>query len=119
MKVCPKCNKSNPSTFTRCPCGEDLSAVKNIDNSNHQYQNEKAEKFGNIVCKVFIAIFIIAAITFVALMIDGVSETMNENQKQKDDGKCDICGEKATEYTLYDEEYCKKHLNNAVEYYLN
>lgn len=110
MKICPKCNKSNPSTFTRCPCGEDLSAVKNIDNSNHQYQNEKAEKFGNIVCKVFIAIFIIAAITFVALMIDGVSETMN-NSNNHDDKNCDICGKSAYGY-LYGNEYCYKHYND-------
>lgn len=107
MKICPNCNKQNPSTFTRCPCGEDLSTVKNIEKPSRQVQNEKAEKFGNTVGKVFIAIFIIAAITFVALMIDGVSDNLNKSNIH-DDGKCDICGKSSYGY-LYGNEYCSKH----------
>ncbi len=34
-----------------------------------------------------------------------------------DDGKCDICDKPAT-YSDSDEEYCDKHLESAVEWYL-
>ena len=33
------------------------------------------------------------------------------------DGKCDICGKTAT-YSDSSEEYCRKHLEKAIEYYL-
>ena len=37
--------------------------------------------------------------------------------KDHNDGKCDICGKAAT-YSDRDEEYCDRHLKDAVEWYL-
>lgn len=34
-----------------------------------------------------------------------------------DDGKCDICSKKAT-YQGSEEEYCKEHLQDAIEWYI-
>ncbi len=38
-------------------------------------------------------------------------------EEDHNDGKCDICGEKAT-FSDGDEEYCDKHLKEAVEWYI-
>lgn len=35
-----------------------------------------------------------------------------------DDGKCDVCGDKAT-FELNDEEYCNEHVGDAAAWYLN
>ena len=40
-----------------------------------------------------------------------------DTEEDHDDGKCDICGKKAT-YSSSDEEYCNKHLEDALEWYI-
>ncbi|MBQ9557055.1 MAG: hypothetical protein IJU94_00430 [Clostridia bacterium] len=57
---------------------------------------------------------IIAIICVVALVLYLIgSAPANHN-----DGKCDICGKKAV-YSDGREEYCSKHLESAVQYYLD
>lgn len=108
MKICPECNKINPSTFTRCPCGADLSTIKNMDKSEINMKSTKPKEKKTISFFNIIAIFfIIIAITFVVLMIDGVSDNLNKSNTH-DDGKCDICGKSSYGY-LYGNEYCSKH----------
>lgn len=39
-------------------------------------------------------------------------------EEDHNDGKCDICGKRATYSDADREEYCDKHLEDAVEWYL-
>lgn len=111
MKVCPKCNKANPSTFTRCPCGEDLKLIKNVDKAEIPLKKIETNKKKKIpLFNIVVAFFVVLAIVFVIMIIDGVSETMN-NSNNHGDRNCDICGKSAYGY-LYGNEYCYKHYND-------
>lgn len=46
------------------------------------------------------------------VIIVGATSKTNSN-----DGKCDICG-KTKKYDLYGEEYCEKHVGDAIDHYL-
>ena len=59
--------------------------------------------------------WIIAIIVIVILACIG---SCSNTEKDHNDGKCDICGKSAT-YSDGSEEYCRKHLESAIEYYLD
>lgn len=60
--------------------------------------------------KVIVTILLILAI--VGACGGGASD------EDHNDGKCDICGKRAS-YSDFDEEYCSKHLKKAVEWYIS
>lgn len=53
----------------------------------------------------------------IMLMITIMALFSGCGEEDHNDGKCDICGKKAS-YSDNDEEYCDKHLKNAVEWYI-
>lgn len=58
----------------------------------------------------------ILAIVVIILVLGGLGSCM-KGEEDHNDGKCDICGKTAT-YSDGDEEYCRKHLESAVEWYI-
>ena len=67
--------------------------------------NDKKPGKVTIISLVFLTIFII------------LFHSCSKIEEDHDDGKCDICGKKAT-YTDSDvEEYCDEHLEDAIEWY--
>lgn len=61
-------------------------------------------KYNKLVCLLLSLILVFA--------LSGCGE------EDHNDGKCDICKKTAT-YSDSDEEYCDKHLRDAVEWYIN
>lgn len=41
MKICPRCNRHNPGTYNKCPCGENIRYVPNIDKKTHKPINSQ------------------------------------------------------------------------------
>lgn len=62
----------------------------------------------NNMNKLFIGLIIFIALGLIGSLL---------NKTDHDDGKCDICNKKAT-YTTSAEEYCDKHLENAVNWHI-
>lgn len=56
-------------------------------------------------------------IVLIAMMMLSMLLLTACGEEDHDDGKCDICGKTAT-YSGSDEEYCDKHLESAVEWYI-
>ena len=55
-----------------------------------------------------VAILVIGLLAFIGVL---------SNKEDHNDGKCDICGKSST-YSDGNEEYCDKHLESAVNWYL-
>ncbi len=110
-KICPKCGYKNSQKDYYCKSC-DYNFSQNISS------NQKVEKINlkSIKSKIPYIIGVILAICIYILLnkiFYGGSE-INSN-----DGKCDICGRPASSYSPDSNEYCQKHLEDAVEHYLN
>ena len=57
-------------------------------------------------------------IAIVVVMILAMIGSCSNTEKDHNDGECDICGKTAT-YSDGSEEYCRNHLEKAIEYYLD
>lgn len=57
-------------------------------------------------------------IVFLILAIMWIVGSCIDTEEDHDDGECDICGKKATYSDAGREEYCDKHLEDAIEWYI-
>lgn len=65
----------------------------------------------------FIIIIAVFALVGLFSIIWAVSSSDRIDHNNHHDGKCDICGKTAT-YSSSSEEYCDKHLRDAVKWYM-
>lgn len=59
---------------------------------------------------IIISLFFLAIISFLFY-------SCSHKEANHNDGKCDICGKKATYSSKDVEEYCDEHLEDAIEWY--
>ncbi len=88
--------------------------MRKVQNKCPVYEKRITHKLGDTSKKwgsvgkvvVLLCVIIITMCTFTAC-----------GEEDHDDGKCDICGKTAT-YSGSREEYCDKHLEDAINWYI-
>lgn len=113
---CPECQKEISDQAKTCPhCG--LSVQKELAKKKAEEEKKRVEELAKNASPTINAISHIVVFVIIALIIGVIVYACNKPTYDSDDGKCDICGKKKT-YDLYGEEYCDKHVGDAIDYYL-
>jgi hypothetical protein len=60
----------------------------------------------------------VVGVIVIIVIIMGFIGMIANGKEDHNDGKCDICGKTAV-YSGDEEEYCSKHLEDAVEWYID
>lgn len=101
-------NISNQSSYD-----EDAEIVSVVEHDESEGERVWTRDTILVMGKVVVFILIIVLIAFLILSFKLSFKT------DSNDGKCDICGKPASSYSPDGNEYCSKHLEDAINHYLH